>query len=81
MILSGKVTFISSNSRKGNDGKTYFYVNLESADDGKIYNMSAQADVLPKMQKYQSYLAFFDIRTWENKYIFSLLDVEALPGK
>lgn len=80
MILSGKVTFISSTSRT-KDGKTYFNVNLESVDDGKIYNMSAPADVLPKMQKYQSYLAFFDVRTWERNIILSLVDVEALPGK
>lgn len=75
MIVCGNVTFISSTSRE-KDGKTYFNVNLESKDDGKIYNCGTKAEVIAKLQKYKPYLAYFELRTWEGRILMNLIDVE-----
>ena len=80
MILSGRVTFISSSSRESK-GKTYFNANLESKDDGRIYNVGTKPELLGKMQKYKEYLAYFETRTWEGSMYLNLVDVEEIAQK
>lgn len=80
MILSGYVTFISSSSRES-QGKTYYNANLESKDDGRIYNCNTKPEVIAKMQKYKEYLAYFETRTWEGKMYLNLIDVEDVTHK
>lgn len=80
MILTGSVTFISSSSRESN-GKTYYNANLESKDDGKIYNCNTKPEVIAKMLKYKQYLAYFETRTWDGKLYLNLVDVEEIAQK
>lgn len=80
MILQGKFVFVSSASREYK-GKMYYNVNMENIDDESVEVFDSTPEVIAKMQKYQSYNCYIEIRRYsfqgQPRTSFALVDVDS----
>ena len=74
MTVTANFIFISASVREVN-GKTYHNVNIES-DDGEIFNLGSDPEVIGRLQKYQKYTGFFNVRVFDRNMYMRLTDVK-----
>lgn len=79
MLLEGLFTFISLETRE-KDGKKYYNVNVES-EEGSLVRLSADEEVVGKLQKYQKHKGYFKVGTYNNSMYMRLVGAELLAKK
>lgn len=67
MITNGKFTLINVISKEYN-GKTYYNANIEDSEDGEVFEIAVNDDVVEGLnKKYQEYSGFFKIAEYTSK--------------
>lgn len=73
MIVSGRFTFISMESRESN-GKTYYNANIES-EDGSLMRLSVEDGCINSLQKYKPYDGAFKVGAYKGEMFMRLVGV------
>lgn len=73
MIVNGRFTFISMESRESN-GKTYYNANIES-EDGSLMRLSVEDGCINGLQKYKPYDGSFKIGAYKGEMFMRLVSV------